>query len=38
MSRICLALPTNRACAATISAVGEEAAYAAEQFGVEVHL
>jgi hypothetical protein len=36
--RVCLALPTNRACAATISAVGEEAAYAAEHFGVEVHL
>ncbi|WP_405359225.1 DUF6271 family protein [Kitasatospora sp. NBC_00085] len=38
MHRICLTLPTNRACAATISAIGEEAAYAAEHFGVEVHL
>ena len=38
MRRICLTLPTNRACAATIAAVGEEAAYAARQFGVEVHL
>ncbi|MFB6504592.1 MULTISPECIES: DUF6271 family protein [unclassified Streptomyces] len=38
MRRICLTLPTNRACAATISAVGEEADHAAEHFGVEVHL
>ncbi|MCB5906327.1 DUF6271 family protein [Streptomyces pinistramenti] len=38
MRRICLTLPTNRACAATISAIGEEAAYAAERFDVEVHL
>ncbi|MFI9626331.1 DUF6271 family protein [Streptomyces sp. NPDC052042] len=38
MRRICLTLPTNRACAATISAVGEEADYAATHFGVEVHL
>lgn len=38
MRRICLTLPTNRACAATISAIREEARYAAEQFGVEVHL
>lgn len=38
MRRICLTLPTNRACAGTISAIGEEAAYAASQFGVEVHL
>jgi Family of unknown function (DUF6271) len=38
MRRICLALPTNRACAATISAISEEAVYAAENFGVEVHL
>ncbi|MEU1303735.1 DUF6271 family protein [Streptomyces shenzhenensis] len=36
--RICLALPTNRACAATIAAVGAEAAYAARHFGVEVRL
>ncbi|MGW1991778.1 DUF6271 family protein [Embleya sp. NPDC001921] len=38
MHRICLTLPTNRACAATISAIGEEAAYAARHFDVEVHL
>ncbi|MYV52958.1 DUF6271 family protein [Streptomyces sp. SID3212] len=38
MRRICLTLPTNRACAETISAIGEEAAYAARQFDVEVHL
>lgn len=38
MRRICLTLPTNRACAETISAIGEEADYAAERFGVEVHL
>lgn len=38
MKKICLTLPTNRACGATISAISEEAAYAAEHFGVEVHL
>jgi hypothetical protein len=38
MRRICLTLPTNRPCAAAISAVREEADYAAAQFGVEVHL
>ncbi|MEE1772811.1 DUF6271 family protein [Streptomyces sp. JV185] len=38
MRRICLTLPTNRACASTISAIGEEADYAADRFGVEVHL
>ncbi|MFI6586256.1 DUF6271 family protein [Embleya sp. NPDC050493] len=38
MHKICLTLPTNRACAATISAIGEEAAYAATHFDVEVHL
>ncbi|MEV8567196.1 DUF6271 family protein [Streptomyces sp. NPDC051322] len=38
MHRICLTLPTNRACAATISAMSKEAAYAAEHFDVEVHL
>ncbi|WP_128379008.1 DUF6271 family protein [Streptomyces cavernae] len=38
MRRICLTLPTNRPCSATIAAVGEEAAYAAESFDVEVHL
>ncbi|WP_406196336.1 DUF6271 family protein [Kitasatospora sp. NBC_01560] len=30
MRRICLALPANRACTATISAIGTEAAHAAE--------
>jgi hypothetical protein len=38
MRRICLTLPTNRACAEAISAIAEEAAYAAGQFDVEVHL
>ncbi|MDX6347620.1 MAG: hypothetical protein QOF84_2410, partial [Streptomyces sp.] len=38
MRKICLTLPTNRACAETISAVRAEAAYAAEHFDVEVHL
>jgi hypothetical protein len=36
--RICLALPTNRACRETIAAAHAEAAYAAERFEVEVHL
>ncbi|MEU6141207.1 DUF6271 family protein [Streptomyces sp. NPDC047081] len=38
MRRICLTLPTNRPCTATISAIGEEAAYAARHFDTEVHL
>ncbi|MFB6817445.1 DUF6271 family protein [Streptomyces sp. NPDC056347] len=38
MRRICLTLPTNRACADTITAMGEEAAYAVGRFGVEAHL
>lgn len=38
MRRVCLTLPTNRACTATITAVAEEAAYGAREFGVEVHL
>jgi hypothetical protein len=38
MDAICLALPTNRACAGTITAISAEAAYAAERFGVRVHL
>ncbi|SEO79914.1 DUF6271 family protein [Actinacidiphila rubida] len=38
MRRICLTLPTNRACVAAIKAVGREAVYAARRFGVEVHL
>lgn len=36
--RICLVLPTNRACSPMISAIGREAAYAARHFDVEVHL
>ncbi|MET7451303.1 DUF6271 family protein [Streptomyces sp. NPDC005574] len=36
--RVCLALPTNRPCSATLAAVAEEAAYATRHFGVEVHL
>ncbi|MFE7458234.1 DUF6271 family protein [Streptomyces sp. NPDC057554] len=38
MRRVCLTLPTHRACPATIAAVGGEAAYAAREFGVEVAL
>ncbi|KQX56291.1 MULTISPECIES: DUF6271 family protein [unclassified Streptomyces] len=38
MRRVCLTLPTNRECAATIRAVAEEAAYGARRFGVEVRL
>ncbi|TSB15977.1 DUF6271 family protein [Streptomyces sp. NBC_01525] len=38
MDRICLTLPTNRECTATLTALGEEAAYAADHFGVEVDL
>lgn len=38
MRRVCLTLPTNRACPATIAAVGAEAVHAAESFDVEVHL
>ncbi|MFC8626794.1 DUF6271 family protein [Streptomyces anulatus] len=38
MNRICLALPTDRPCGEAISALGEEAAYAADRFGVEVLL
>lgn len=37
MRRICLTLPTNRACGPTLSAVADEAAYAAG-LGVEVEL
>lgn len=36
--RICLALPTDRECSATITAIGAEAAYAAAHFDVEVRL
>ena len=38
MRRVCLTLPTDRECADTIRAVGAEAAYGADRFGVEVHL
>ncbi|MFH9725592.1 DUF6271 family protein [Streptomyces sp. NPDC017254] len=38
MRRVCLTLPTNRACAATIRAVAEEAAHGARHFGAEVRL
>ena len=36
LRKICLALPTNRECSATIAALAAEAAYAAEHFPVEV--
>ncbi|QNT92388.1 hypothetical protein HEP81_02062 [Streptomyces griseofuscus] len=36
--RICLCLPTNRACPATIAALHQEAAYAVRHFDVDVHL
>ncbi|MEU9993547.1 DUF6271 family protein [Streptomyces sp. NPDC048045] len=38
MNRICLCLPTNRACPATITAIHREAAYAADRFGADVQL
>ncbi|MFE0647234.1 DUF6271 family protein [Streptomyces sp. NPDC059534] len=38
MRRVCLTLPTHRACADTIAAVAEEAAYGARHFGAEVRL
>ncbi|MBL1084162.1 hypothetical protein JK359_19685 [Streptomyces actinomycinicus] len=38
MNRICLSLPTNRACSATITAIHQEASYAARRFGADVHL
>jgi hypothetical protein len=38
VKRICLALPTNRACREAIAALHEEAVYAAVGFGVEVHI
>lgn len=38
MRRICLSLPTNRSCPETIAAVHDEAVYAADEFGVEVHM
>ncbi|MFE4049497.1 DUF6271 family protein [Streptomyces sp. YIM B13518] len=36
--RICLSLPTDRECSATITALGGEAAYAVRHFDVEVRL
>ncbi|MCX3058804.1 DUF6271 family protein [Streptomyces beihaiensis] len=38
MGRICLTLPTNRSCSPAISAIGQEAAYAADTFGADVEL
>ncbi|WP_369382568.1 DUF6271 family protein [Streptomyces sp. cg36] len=38
MRRICLTLPTHRACPDTITALAEEAAHGARHFGVEVRL
>ncbi len=35
---VCLALPTNRACVPAIADVAAEAAWAAREFGVQVHL
>ncbi|WP_225808290.1 DUF6271 family protein [Streptomyces spinosus] len=38
MNRVCLALPTNRACSATITALHAEAVHAARHFGADVQL
>ncbi|WP_121709734.1 DUF6271 family protein [Streptomyces sp. E5N91] len=38
MRGICLTLPTNRHCPDTVAALGEEAAYAADHFDIDVHL
>ncbi|MGY4995157.1 DUF6271 family protein [Streptomyces sp. 900105245] len=38
MNRICLCLPTDRACSATLTAVHEEAAHAARDHGADVQL
>ncbi|MEV6113298.1 DUF6271 family protein [Streptomyces sp. NPDC052109] len=38
MNRVCLCLPTNRACSATIAALHDEAAYAARRHGADVNL
>ncbi|WP_217170990.1 DUF6271 family protein [Streptomyces sp. AC512_CC834] len=38
MRSICLTLPTNRPCPDTIAALGEEAAYAADRFDIDVHV
>ncbi|MFB0615564.1 DUF6271 family protein [Streptomyces sp. AGS-58] len=38
MNRVCLTLPTNRACSPTITTVHAEATYAARHFGADVQL
>ena len=38
MRSICLTLPTNRHCPDTITALGAEAAHAADHFDIYVHL
>ncbi|MEU9480858.1 DUF6271 family protein [Streptomyces sp. NPDC048191] len=38
MNRVCLCLPTNRACSATIAALHDEAVHAARHFGADVQL
>ncbi|WP_053655437.1 DUF6271 family protein [Streptomyces sp. MMG1121] len=38
MNRICLCLPTNRACSATLTALHDEAAHAARHLGADVQL
>lgn len=38
MRRVCLTVPTNRECTATLAEVVAEAAYATKHFDVEVHL
>ncbi|MFE9702003.1 DUF6271 family protein [Streptomyces sp. NPDC005930] len=38
MRSICLTLPTDRPCPDTVTALGAEAAYAADHFDVDVHL
>ncbi|MGW2293084.1 DUF6271 family protein [Streptomyces violaceorubidus] len=38
MRSICLTLPTNRHCPDTVAALGQEAAYAADHFDIDVHL
>lgn len=38
MRRVCLSLPTDRRCSPALSALLDEAAYAAREFAVEVHV
>ncbi|MFD8483045.1 DUF6271 family protein [Kitasatospora sp. NPDC059673] len=38
MRRVCLTLPTNRACAPALRALADEAAYGAREFGARVEL